>query len=44
LEPLNHYAALLQLYNAVLAVDIYTTAETKTPPVAKAPTRRKNNA
>ncbi len=44
LEPLRHYRAFLQLYNAVLSVDIYTTAETKTPPATKATSRRKKNA
>jgi hypothetical protein len=45
LEPFRHYRAYLGLYNAILAVDIYTTAKAETPPVTKAQsTRRIKNA
>ena len=30
LKPLRHYRARLQLYNAALAVDVYTTSKTGT--------------
>jgi hypothetical protein len=32
LKPLRHYHANLQLYNAILSVDIYTTAKAGSPP------------
>ena len=35
LKPLRHYRANLQLYNASLSVDIYTTAKTGTKPRSK---------
>lgn len=41
LKPLRHYWASLQLYNATLSVDIYTTANYGRKPERRGKTRRK---